>query len=344
VAFIVDETQAGPVADLLQQRLNELRKRNIRSLIWGAAPALGLRQDEFVELLSAGASVDEFVGRVAAGARYAAIIQNLERELNQVQRLGRQIDRHFTEIDKEMRMAGRLQRHFLPRAYPFADALRFAHLYRPATWVSGDIFDAFEIDERTAGMFIADAMGHGTSAALMTMFLRKALTPRRSVGAVGAATPPADALLGLHDAVVEQRLPNSNFVTSAYVVIDVPTLQLRMARGGHPYPLLIRGDGEIVELTSEGGLLGLAEAPPEISEQGAQLQSGDKLLLYTDGFEDLMIQRDRHAGYTRFRGPLREAACEDVATFIEHIAAILDRSEGSLNPEDDITIVGMQVP
>lgn len=342
-AFVLDPADAGRYAEQISRVLPNLSSEQVPTVIWGGE-ALRLPQDGLVEQLDANARPEEIVGRLAALSHLAPMMRDLNRELNQQQRLGLQLNRYFEEIDKEMRMAGRLQQHFLPRSFPATDRLRFASLFRPATWVSGDIFDVFSIDESTLGMFIADAMGHGTAAGLMTMFLRKALTPKQVSGAFYAVTPPSQTMLGLHNAVLEQELPNSQFVTAAYATIDLHTLEVCLSRAGHPYPLVIDKQGGIRELRSEGGLLGLPDIAPEFDEVRERLKPGDKVVFYTDGVEDLFIEeRDRVSGVTRFTPLLHAAAPLDASGFVDHMAGKLDHREGSLNPEDDITIVVAQV-
>jgi sigma-B regulation protein RsbU (phosphoserine phosphatase) len=313
-------------------------------VIWGGGDKLEIPSDGLVEQLDAAAHPEEIVGRLAALSHLAPLVRDLNRELSAQQRLGQQVNRYFEEIDKEMRMAGRLQQHFLPRALPQTARLRFASLYRPATWVSGDIFDVFQIDEQTLGLFIADAMGHGTAAGLMTMFLRKALAPKRASGAFYSITPPTEAMADLHQAVVEQELPNSQFVTAAYATLDQQTLELCLARAGHPYPIVINAQGAIRELRCEGGLLGLPDIRPEFEETRVHLASGDRLVLYTDGIEDLFIaERDRVTGATRFTPLFEGIASSDAQGLVDQLAWRLDRREGSLNPEDDVTVIVVQI-
>jgi len=192
-------------------------------------------------------------------------------------------------------------------------------------------------------MFIADAMGHGTAAGLMTMFLRRALVARRlHAGSYHIVTPP-DAMCDLHNELARLDLPNFQFITSAYAVINTETLEFRVARGGHPYPIHVNAAGELRELQSEGGLLGLTDLKPEFDELTVTLAPGDKIIFYTDGLEDMMVTDRGDAGETTFAPELQDWSKRDAQGVIDAIAADLDHSEGSLNPEDDVTVVVMEV-
>lgn len=341
--FVLDlqATTADPErVDTLIQRL---RADNVATILWGAPETTGPARDPGVERVAATASMEEVLARLETVAHYEPMIKRLDRELQHLQRLSRQLNRYFDEIDKEMRLAGRLQKDFMPLRLPQIPPLSFAHLYRPAGWVSGDIFDVFKIDETHAGMFVADAMGHGTAAGLMTMFLRRALVARRlKAGSYHIVTPP-DAMCDLHNELARLELPHFQFITSAYAVVNTQTLDFRVARGGHPYPIHISPVGELRELQAEGGLLGLSDLEPEFDELNMKLAPGDKVIFYTDGLEDVMIRERSDSGETTFAEPLSEWAHADAQGVIDAIADHLDHSEGSLHPEDDITVVVMEV-
>ena len=67
-----------------------------------------------------------------------------------------------------------------------------------------------------------------------------------------------------------------------YSILDTKHATLKLANGGHPYPLFVREQTRITELETEKGLpLGLMNS--EYSEIGLTLQTGDRVLMYTDG-------------------------------------------------------------
>lgn len=342
-----------PVAALLVRRDGEeaqidaaatrLQADGISPVIWGVPSSFTLADGTRVQTFPRDAAPEELAGALAAAAHYLPLIGRMDREISQLERVGAQLGRYFEEVDNEMRLAGRLQRDFLPQRPPRVPGVRFAHVYRPASWVSGDLFDTIELDKRHAGMFIGDAMGHGASAALLTMFIRKALRTHR-IEAPSEIVPPAEAIALLSAELEKQALPHSQFVTAAYAVLDTATRELRVARGGHPFPLRIAADGTISELTPDGGLLGIAGLPMEFGEQTVTLLPGEKVIFYTDGLEELFIKRRDDAGLAIEFGPeLQEWVRGDIEGVCTSLCACLDGQEGSLNPADDVTIVGLQI-
>ena len=337
---VLDHTNRNSDARRVRALLECARENNTPALVWGAAGSDTFPDGQLIDCLPPEVCLEEVIGRLTALARYAPVMKQMEHELHRLQRLGKNLNRYFEEIDQEMRLAGRLQRDFLPQQYPPHGRLRFHQVFRPAVWVSGDIFDVFEIDADHVAMFIADAMGHGTAAALMTMFLRRALVPTRKTGTGMEIVPPTEALRELHEGLARQNLPHAQFVTAAYAVINVNTLDFRLARGGHPYPLLVRADGGIEEMRCDGGLLGVAGLEPEFGEHRTRLATGEKVIFYTDGLEKLFLRdRDGETEKAEYTDQLREWTRHDAAGFVGALNDYLDNEEGSLNPEDDVTVV-----
>jgi phosphoserine phosphatase RsbU/P len=322
----------------LRESLKTLRESNVPALIWG--PALGASD---TECMPAETSLDEIVGRLSTMVRYVPIVRKLDSELRHMQRLSSQLSKHFEELDKEMRLAGRLQREFIPKPTLKIPGLSVSFIYRPATFVSGDIFDAIPIDERHVGLFIADAMGHGTAAGMMTMFVRRELLPTNEAGAI---VPPVQALEAVHEGLAQHKLSQSQFVTAAYAVLDTVSGEIDLARGGHPHPIWINAAGELRELRAEGGLMGLEELPPQFSSTREKILPDDKLILYSDGLENIFLERSDgprdDAAPAAFSTVLREWATLSAAEIVAAVEAHLDQSEGSLNPDDDITLLVVQ--
>jgi sigma-B regulation protein RsbU (phosphoserine phosphatase) len=296
-----------------------------------------------VEVVDRDISIAELRGRFVMIDRYYGHFKRMENELRNMERLGKRLDEHFRELDQEMQLAGRLQRDFLPQLDEPICNVQFATLYRPASWVSGDTFDVFRIDERYTGFYVADAVGHGMAASLLTMFIRRAIVPKH-VGRDGyTVLGPSETMATLNDALADQSLPNCQFVTACYALLDHQTLNLRYARGGHPYPILITDEGIVSELKVSGGLLGVSKGQ-EFATFEIQLRPGDKLLLYTDGVELAFQSGDGNTPDTSaYQRVFEKLAPLPLKQMLAQIDAELDKSKGSLKPSDDITITGLEV-
>ena len=87
---------------------------------------------------------------------------------------------HTDNLTEQLRLAGMVQRDFLPAHLPNSDAAQWAVTFIPAEWVSGDIYDVARIDEQHIGFYIADAVGHSMPAALLTIFIKQAMVLRET--------------------------------------------------------------------------------------------------------------------------------------------------------------------
>jgi serine phosphatase RsbU (regulator of sigma subunit) len=288
------------------------------------------------------ATSDELWGRICTVREYRPVLRQMDEQVAVMQRLGKKLNQQFVEVDQELRLASRLQRDFLPRSFPEVNDVRFAALYRPATWVSGDLYDVTRLDETHIGFYLADAVGHGIAAGLLTMFIKQAVVGKVIETDRYRLINPSEVLGRLNVELAKQELPNCQFVTACYACVDTATHQITFARGGHPHPIHVTADGRCSEVRTVGGLLGVfaEEAFPSTC---LKLERGEKLIIYSDGLEDVIIAgRDRQDGGVQFTPEFLKSVRSDVNDFIGALSARLDGAEGSLAPFDDMTVLAVE--
>ncbi len=284
-------------------------------------------------------SVDELWGRLITVRECRPMLQRMEKQVSAMQRLGKRLNQHFVEVDQELRLASRLQRDFLPKQLPEMGDLRFAALYRPATWVSGDVYDVKRLDEDRLSFYLADAVGHGVAAGLLTMFIKQWMVGKRIDNERYTILEPQQVLQTLNTELARQELPNCQFITACYAVADVKANRLTFARGGHPHPIHVTAEGTCSEVRTIGGLLGVFD-DEEFPEVSVSLEPGEKFIIYSDGLEDVIVEkRERDWGDVEFTPQFREWVRLPAQGCMDALASFLDRAEGSLAPTDDQTVV-----
>ncbi|MCK4628319.1 MAG: serine/threonine-protein phosphatase, partial [Sedimentisphaerales bacterium] len=288
-----------------------------------------------------GESCEMLRGRLAMLLELQPRLSELNAELKMLRRTSQPMSSYFNQVDEEMRLAARLQRDFLPRQMPQIEGFGFASVYRPATWVSGDIYDIKRLDEENVGFYIADVVGHGMPAALLTMFIKQALVTKRISGRDYTLVEPGEVLSQLNQELISQKLSDFQFATCCYGLLNTKTLMVRIAGAGHPFPLWIDRHGRMREMEAKGTLLGIF-ADQEYTTQSFQLDRGDKLLLYSDGIEEAFVN-DGPDQPLRFRQEFEHLAHTDVQTMCEKLVTAIENQEGSLHPRDDVTIVGVEI-
>lgn len=279
----------------------------------------------------------------ALAARQAAV-SRLRDELRLAQLSVNGAYGEMAKLQEEMQTAASIQRAHMPRKAPDLRGVEVGVVYRPATYVSGDIYDVARLDEHRSAFFIADAVGHGVPAALMTMIIACGLHKLDGVGPDARVVPPAEALFRLNNAMTAHTGGSSRFATAVYGVFDARTGEMTVAGAGHPPPIIVRQGGASIErIEPEGPLLGVF-AGADFGETTVRLDPGDLLILFSDGFEvafpkagsegddfkrPTLTYLDKLARAGEGGVPLAEAVAE--------LERELDGASGSLHQPDDIT-------
>ena len=245
------------------------------------------------------------------------------------------------DIENQLRMAGLVQRDFLPKQLPACDKLQWSTIFEPIEWVSGDIYDIVRLDEKHIGFYVADVVGHGVPAALLTTFLKQALVMRSTMGNTYKIFEPSEVMSNLNLRLFEQRLSGSQFITCCYCLLNIETLELRYARAGHPYPILIRDVQAPQPLESRGSLLGIFENA-EFEQNTIQLHGHDKLIIYSDGI-DPFVGDCKADGQFHFSESFHQAAALPITGIIEKIESYIQADKPDSATNDDVTVVGLEI-
>jgi phosphoserine phosphatase RsbU/P len=214
---------------------------------------------------------------------------------------------------REHEIAQLLQRSLLAGKLPAAPGLTVGVSYRPAESgldVGGDWYDAFWLDDEgeTVALVLGDVVGRGIGAAATMGQLRSAMR------ALASARPSPAELLSALDRY-GRRHAVGQMATALYADLNVTTGRLRYACAGHPPPALIRA-GEPPCLLWGGRSAPLAmfidDSTPR-AEARCRLQTGDTLVLYTDG----LIERRMESitvGFDRLLATLASHRAEPTTT------------------------------
>jgi sigma-B regulation protein RsbU (phosphoserine phosphatase) len=268
-------------------------------------------------------------------------VAGLQEEIGQLKRRGEKLNFHLSRIDEELRLAARLQQDFLPKTLPQIGQIHFHTLFRPAGHVSGDFYDVLRLDEKHIGFYIADAVGHGVPAALLTMFIKHALATKQiGVGGYRLLTA-GETMARLNDTLIEQALSAATFATALYGTVNIETREVTFARAGHPLPMVLRADGQIESLDCEGGLLGVF--PDEVFEEcTVRLDAGDRLLLVTDGVE-VAFGGDIAMSQQRWLDELDARRFMPAEQFLQEFGDLIDNAGGSISLRDDLTMLIVEI-
>jgi phosphoserine phosphatase RsbU/P len=289
-----------------------------------------------------GAPASEIMARIETMFQRQEVVERLSAEMTLARRLQGGATGEMNRMHEELELAATVQREFLPRELPQVGNLEVAALFRPSSYVSGDIYNVEQLDENHVGFFIADATGHGVPAALMTVLISRSLSFQRRESDGGGFLSPAQAIERLNRDLVSRSGGHQRFATAVCGIIDVSTNKLTLASAGHPPPLIV-SDDETREVKTSGSLLGVF--PDESYEDTAiRLREGERLVIYSDGFElafpsegqDIRERRLPTSNYVSEFTQLGQGPLQQAMDSLEHR---LDEQAGSLHQVDDLTIL-----
>jgi sigma-B regulation protein RsbU (phosphoserine phosphatase) len=244
-------------------------------------------------------------------------------------------------LAEQLRLAGLVQQDFLPAQLPNTNEVQWATAFLPAEWVSGDIYDVIRIDENHIGFYVADVVGHGMPAALLTIFLKQALLMRETYENNYHIFPPADVIKNLNTKMTAQKLSGYQFATCCYCLLNTKNLQMTYARAGHPYPIIIKPGEEPKQLEIRGSLLGVFEQS-EYIQQTVQLEPGDKLLVYSDGAEPFIGSFDDQTGFS-FSEEFLTTKDSPIVDMIDELNTRARNQKIAPSEIDDITVLGLEI-
>jgi hypothetical protein len=240
--------------------------------------------------------------------------------------------------ERERTIAQTLQRSLRPGALPEVPGLAAAVRFRPAgegVELGGDFYDLYKAGGGAWAALIGDVQGKGPDAAAVTALARHTLR----AGATYERSP-SGVLALLHKALREQRT-DGRFCTvaQAHMRLGVGRMEVDIACGGHPLPLVIHPDGLVEPVGRLGTLLG-TDIEPQLFDVTVALGAGDVLLLYTDGVTEVRRRRREVFGLAELSELLSRCGGlppDAVADRVE--AAVLAASEGRLR--DDMAILAL---
>ena len=279
----------------------------------------------------------DLIAQIHALLRIKDRHDQLSAKASETHRINRRLQAAYQQIDQELELARRIQESFLPQSMPQLSKVRLAARYRLCGRVGGDFYDVFRLDEQHLGLYVADAMGHGVAASLLTIFVKTSVQPKDIAGQSYRLVPPNEVLERLNRAMIKQALSEMPFITMAYALLNWQTGLFQFARAGHPYPLYLPREGPATLWQIEGSLLGVFDTRYNVQEH--QLHAGDKVLLYTDGMDAASF-----ASHAVGQPSLLAAAEEFRRLPIDELVGRLSSDLfGQTRQSDDLTVLGLEM-
>lgn len=278
--------------------------------------------------------------------------ETVKQRTEEVEMQKNELSQKNKDITDSINYAQRIQRSMIPDENLFISSFKDAFiLYKPRDIVSGDFYwiaSVHTTDERDLNLKIVctvDCTGHGVPGAFMSLIAGELLNQTVKNKDVNS---PADVLKYLN-----QRLPialNKNTSEKIYDGMDLACCAIDLKNNklyfsGANRPLWgIRKNGDFFDLPStKASVGGFTEPEQEFDNHPLQLEEGDRIYLFSDGYADQFGgEKNKKIGTKRFRELIKTTAAGTMADQKQALLGFLETWKGNNEQVDDIMVVGIK--
>jgi serine phosphatase RsbU (regulator of sigma subunit)/anti-sigma regulatory factor (Ser/Thr protein kinase) len=241
-----------------------------------------------------------------------------------------------SEINDELELARQVQRSSLPQKPPSFEGLKIVGTYHPIKAVGGDMYDYIQFSPDRLAIFIGDASGHGLPAAFISTMSKMLLYNHTR-----EETQPAEILDRINRDLLGS-IRTTYYLTAVCAVFDQTDNSIVYARAGHPKPIVIRPDGQVIHLGAYGTFIGILD-DAVYEQRKFFLHKGDRIYFCTDGIFEVVTSTQDHSGSI-----LGFKQFSDIIVSVNHlpldevIPALQEKLSGYVY-EDDYTLLIAEV-
>jgi len=199
--------------------------------------------------------------------------------------------------ERDIAMARQVQLQFLPAHPPTVEGYEFFDFYSAAAEVGGDYYGYIPLPDGRLAIAVADVSGKGVSAALL--MARFCSDVRYCLATCRAAKTAVEQL----NQILCESSDDSYFITLGLCLLDPRSNRLEVVSAGHVPTYLRRAKtGEVIDVVQEvAGLpLGCIESA-QFGEASYEIQTGDAIVMYTDGISEAMNSDGQLYGLAKIR-------------------------------------------
>jgi len=297
---------------------------------------------------------DELRARLRTGERIIRLEQDLARRNEDLEAINVALARANERMRVDLEAAALLQRHLLPTDSPDAGRAMFAWRLKPCPTLAGDFLNVYRLNEHNVGFYLLDVCGHGVAATLQSATLSRLLSPVPDQSSLVRKmlkfspdyfiVPPNQVAEQLNRWFIKDTGQSRHF-TLLYGILDMDTHDLRYVCAGHPAPAYLPCDpaGAGACLLDDGAWpIGVADEPT-YEEHALQLNTGDRLFLYSDGVVDAMDTRSERFGSDRLITTLRETSQRPLRDSVTTLLGCVDAWRGDAELMDDLSVLALEI-
>jgi sigma-B regulation protein RsbU (phosphoserine phosphatase) len=240
--------------------------------------------------------------------------------------------RHAEIMRRQLAAASAFQQSMLPAKKDSLGGFEVRAVYHPCEDVAGDYYDYAINDDGALSVLIADVVGHGASAAMLTAVVRSSFHRSRR-----DSFSPRSIMKNLYEDMA--AFEADQFVTTFCASIDKDKQEIEYVNAGHVDGLLVEPGGTILKLETTGPIVSSLTLDREWEVKRSEWPRNSQLLLYTDGVTEAWRNNDEY-GFERLERAIRDScgSFEDVLPTV--YGSVIDHLCGRA-PSDDLTLLNV---
>jgi sigma-B regulation protein RsbU (phosphoserine phosphatase) len=239
-------------------------------------------------------------------------------------------------LEREMALARDIQRGLLPETAPRLPGFDIAVTNEPCYEVGGDYYDFLPLGPDALLVVIADVEGKGISSAMIMSNVQATLR---------ALAPNLDSITRLAESLNHMILAGTRggkYLTMFLGLIDIPRKAISYINCGHVPPVIVRTEGEALNLTEGGMVVGLFDDVRYESGQ-CEFQAGDVLVLCTDGITESMDEAQEEYGTGRLESCVQGVIAQDATQIVKAVNADVAEFSRKGTHLDDKVVIAIKV-
>jgi serine phosphatase RsbU (regulator of sigma subunit) len=244
------------------------------------------------------------------------------------------LEETYTHLKTDLQAAAAIQASLLPHQ-ALMTGVSLSSYFRPSHFLAGDTFDVLQQPDGRVFVFQIDVAGHGAAAALVSV------ASKYTVAQAILQRPPGSDLAELVEEINREWPSDLPYFTLLLAEIDPETNLGVLVQAGHPSPILLRSNGDLVVL-GDGGLPIGALAQATYEAVSFSFEPNDRLVITTDGVHEMEDASGEPFSEERLRTLLQKSVTRSADQIIADLDTSLRAWRGNETLDDDVTIVVLE--